>query len=143
MTEEEIIAEALVKIEQGVQNIDWSMVCEAYEDITGEKISPPSAPKSKLETIRKNVKSIKQKIDKEVTENEVVQTKEGNVTIVTAKNDPELAEEYKSAHITPRSRPKHTVFKTTCRKCGKEFDSVIEYQDNRGMCISCIKNASR
>lgn len=52
MTEEEVIATAFIKIEKGVTLADWSLVCEAFFDITGKNIEPPQKPKTKLEKIR-------------------------------------------------------------------------------------------
>ena len=54
--EEEIIAHAFVLVKKGIIAGDWQTICDAYEAISGEKLSPPSVPqKSKLERIREKL----------------------------------------------------------------------------------------
>lgn len=50
--EDYIIAQAFILIKEGVESLDWNKICDAYENITGEKIQPPEKKKSRLENIR-------------------------------------------------------------------------------------------
>jgi hypothetical protein len=52
-SEDDIIAESFILIKEGILNGDWIKVCEAYENISGEKIEPPVKTETRLEKIRK------------------------------------------------------------------------------------------
>lgn len=51
--EDDVIAAAFIKIKTAVETTDWQLVCDAYFDISGEKIEPPVVAKqSRLDKIR-------------------------------------------------------------------------------------------
>lgn len=76
MTEEDrIIVDAMLKIKSGILSKDWLIICEAYEDISGEKIEVPEN-KSRLERIReamaaKNENEYSDKSDNDDSENDI------------------------------------------------------------------------
>lgn len=54
--EDEIIANAFLKIREGVLSSNWKLIAEAYKDISGEELElPEEKPKSRLEAIREKM----------------------------------------------------------------------------------------
>jgi hypothetical protein len=65
MNEDEIIAQAFIDIKEGILEVNWQKVCGAYEKISGEKIEPPTKPKTRLEAIREKMQDKTPKPKKE------------------------------------------------------------------------------
>jgi hypothetical protein len=116
-TEEDIIAEAFVLIKEGILTLNWEAILDGYEMISGERLELPEKPKSKLEKIReklnkKEPSADKKKIDKKKTSESsedqgIVETKSGNVTIISSIEIPEeKIDNMKASKMTPKSKKK-------------------------------------
>lgn len=57
--EDAIIANAFLLVREGIINNDWNKICDAYYQVSGEELHPPTPPKSRLENIRDLMKDVK------------------------------------------------------------------------------------
>lgn len=73
MDNEEIIANGLLKIREGILAGSWDTVCEGYCDISGEDLSPPIPKESKLDKIRR-LMSEKSQLNIDENESDEVET---------------------------------------------------------------------
>lgn len=149
--EDEIIANAFIKVRDGILTKNWQLVLEAYKDISGEELAlPEDPPKSRLEAIREKInpeiksakKSRKTKVDKKPKEqgldgiNVVTEklkggekfAKEGFQVISIAPNEEEIAKN-KQVALNKTKMPRKEKKTTDRRYNPDDPDREIGYRD--------------
>ena len=94
------IMSPIQKIKEGVIRQDWSIIQEAYYDLTGEDVSTPVeivAPEKK--TVKKSTKKTTKKVAKKVVKKETVQD-DGVTTSIKRKPQEPQKTEYKGKEYT-------------------------------------------
>jgi len=101
--EEDVIVGAFQKVKEGILTSNWELVCDAYFDLSGERLEPSTPKLSKLETIKQKLASkptkskepkIKENLRADIRPvSRVIETKtkSGLVVISTPENEEEKA----------------------------------------------------
>lgn len=154
------------EIADGIHAGDWQTVCQGYEKLTGEWISPPSMENDDIKDALKQIKDIassvlngpiaeicdlptkstkrkpgrpkanKKKVKKKID----VQEETGKTRFITNDPDPEEIAKNKerAAKVNRVKRKPPVIYDVECNECGKTFKSDRPDGEMGQKCRKCL-----